>query len=224
MIRGSLIVISVLSGLLSAWIFRRTTNLPALRASRRKLTALLLELRLFSTEPWLVWRAQKSLLRENAHLLLLMLKPALILAIPTACLLFALDSIYGWNPLPIGRPAIVTAQLTRPLTADDANDRLEAPPGIAVETPPVRAIADRQISWRVRPSRESNTQLRLTIGTQTLDKTISAGRRILFSTRKSRSARDVAWITIDYPPSDWLVWFLSISTLTAAGALLFVKR
>lgn len=200
MTRLSLIAISLLWGVLSAWVFRRTSDLAALRDSRRRLTAYLMELRLFSNEPALIWSAQKSLLRENGRLFVLLMRPALILAVPTSCLLFGLEAIYGWDPLPAGRAAVVTAQFNRPLLAADAQDRLEAPAGIAVETPPVRSFADRQISWRVRPLQSSN--------------------RLHFSVT---GAGDVAGISVNYPRSNWLPWFLSISTLSALAAALSLK-
>jgi len=201
LIRASLIAISLLYGVLSAWAFRRTANIPALHACRRRLTAYLMELRLFSSEPALIWSAQKSLLRENGRLLFLLLRPVLILAIPTTALLFALDSIYGWDPLPLQRAAVVTAQLNRPLLPSDARDRLEAPPGIAVETPPVRSTIDRQISWRVRPVSQSSSRLHFSV----------------------TGAGAVASIAVGYPRSHWLLWFLSISSVTALVAALGMK-
>lgn len=196
MIRVSLIVVSLLYGLFSAWVFRHTANLPALRTSRRRLTAYLMELRLFSSEPALLWSAQKSLLRENARLFRLLFRPVLILAVPSSFLLFGLEPIYGWDPLPAGQAAVVTAQLNRPLLPSDAEDRLEAPTGIAVETSPVRSLADRRISWRIRPISQSRGPLHFSVA----------------------GAGGVAGISVNYPPSNWLLWFFSISTL---GALIF---
>lgn len=206
--RASLIAVSVLCGLLSAWVFRHTTDLSAVRASRRRLTAYLMELRLFSSEPWLIWRAQKALVRENVHMCILLLRPALILALPMSGLWYALDAIYGWEPLLPGEAAVVTAQLNRPVDAADAQDRLEAPLDIKVETPPVRSTITRQISWRVRPLKESHGRLRFSVA---------------FPGPRSRRSSDLAWIAVQYPRSNWLFWFLSISTLSGVVSALWMK-
>jgi hypothetical protein len=124
----------------------------------------------------------------------------LILAIPSGLLFFGLDAIYGWDPLPAGQAAVVTAQLDRPLVPADARLRLEAPAGIAVETPAVRSMVDRQISWRVRPIKSSS--------------------RLHFSVTGSTG---VAAVFVNYPRTSWLPWFLCISTLSAVVAALAMK-
>ena len=116
----------------------------AVRAAGKRLHARLLEMRLYSSEPALMWAAQKALLRDNVRWLALMLPPALVLALPLAWLFVQLDSIYGRSPLPVGGAAVVTVQLEHALEPVDAASTLQAPPGIAVETPPVRIFAERQ--------------------------------------------------------------------------------
>ena len=149
----------------------------AVRAAGKRLQADLLEMRLYSSEPALMWRAQKALLRDNVRWLALMLPPALILGLPLAWLFIQLDGIYGRNPLPVGGVAVVTVQLKRALDPADAAATLQAPPGIAVEPPPVRVIARRQISWRIRALRPVRGNLRFVM--------LPTG--------------DVAWVKVNYP-------------------------
>ena len=149
----------------------------AVRAAGKCLHARLLEMRLYSSEPALMWGAQKALLRDNVRWLALMLPPALVLALPLAWLFIQLDGIYGRNPLPAGGVAVVTVQLERALEPADAVATLQAPPGIAVESPPVRVFARRQISWRIRALRPVRGNLRFVM--------LPAG--------------DVAWVKVNYP-------------------------
>jgi hypothetical protein len=149
----------------------------AVRAAGKRLQADLLEMRLYSSEPALMWRAQKALLRDNVRWLALMLPPALILGLPLAWLFVQLDSIYGRNPLPAGAEAVVTMQLKRALEPADAAATLQAPPGIAVESPPVRVFAERQISWRIRALRPVRGKLRFVL----------------------LPASNVAWVKVNYP-------------------------
>ena len=149
----------------------------AVRAAGKRLQADLLEMRLYSSEPALMWAAQKALVQDNVRWLALLLPPALILGLPLAWLFIQLDGIYGRNPLPVGGVAVVTVQLKRALEPADAAATLHAPPGIAVESPPVRIIARRQISWRIRALRPVRGNLRFVM--------LPAG--------------DVAWVKVNYP-------------------------
>jgi hypothetical protein len=149
----------------------------AVRAAGKRLQADLLEMRLYSSEPALMWAAQKALVRDNVRWLALLLPPALILGLPLAWLFIQLDGIYGRNALPVGGVAVVTVQLKRALEPADAAATLQAPPGIAVESPPVRIIARRQISWRIRALRPVRGNLRFVM--------LPAG--------------DVAWVKVNYP-------------------------
>src|ERR1700730_16333571 len=112
MVGLSLAAVSVASGLFALWIFRHTTDLAAVRSAIKRVHAHLLEFRLFYDEPRLIWRAQKSILRENLRFLLLMLRPVLILTLPMAWLLIQLEAVYGYAPLAVGEASVITAQMT----------------------------------------------------------------------------------------------------------------
>lgn len=237
----SLMAIGALCGALMAWVFRRATDRAALRVAGKRMLAHFTEFRLFFDEPWLIWRAQKELMAANLRWLALMLRPAAILALPAVWLFAGLDSIYGWQPLVVGESAVVSARMDSAVETEDAPATLEAPAGIAVETPPVRSAADGRISWRVRPLRPVCGSLRFTLRGRTLDKTIAAGCRTLFlSRRRWRSplayllnpeeprlpGGGVDALEVDYPAAGvrfagmtlpWEVWFLLASS---AGALL----
>lgn len=235
-----LAAVSVAFALFSIWAFRRTTDLVAFRQSRKRLVAHLLEFRLFYDEPALIWRAQKALVRENLRFLTVLARPVLVLALPTAWLLMQLEAVYGYAPLAVGQSAVVTAQITGELTPSDAGASLGTPPGILVETPPVRSITDRQISWRVRPLEPVCGSLRLQIRGATVGKSICAGMRRLFLVRRRVQSRisfllrpeesplprgNVAWVEVDYPATGvtiagvtlpWIAWFVLITVVSTA--------
>lgn len=240
-----LALISLLSGAAILWIFRLTSDQEALRRTKNRLQAHLLELRLFGDEPSLVWRAQRELLLDNLRLIRLLLWPLLVLTIPMALLFVYLDALYGHRPLVVGQAAIVTLQMKRSLDPLAPPPILQAPGAIAVETPPVRILDDRQISWRVRPLGPCSGRLQIVFPDGAVEKTIQAGAGPKFlSTRRVSSILDlfghplekplrsglVEWIEVRYPPADvswfslsfhWLVWFLLLST---ASALLLNRR
>lgn len=234
---------SIACGLFALWIFRHTSDLGAVQTSMKRVHAHLLEFRLFYDEPQLIWRAQKVIIRENLRILLLIARPAIILTLPMAWLLIQFDAIYGYAPLLMTAPSVITAQMNGKMP-EDFSATLQAPPEIAVETPAVRSTADRQISWRIRPLRPVHGIVRLASANFALDKTIAAGTRPAFLVRKRvhslfdfllrpEEARlpacGIDWVEVDYPKADvviagialpWLAWFAVIST---ASALVFAR-
>jgi hypothetical protein len=193
-----MILLSIVYGILAAIIFRRLTDAPSLRRTVNRILAHLMELGLFIDSPSLVFRAQRDLLRENLRLLRLTILPAAILALLFALLYPLMNATYGRAPLPVGEPAVVTIQ-----TQDDSIPLLEAPDGIAVETPAVRIPHDHEISWRVRPLRPTTAGFKFRID-----------NRIVTPSS----------ITIPYPELPWLARFVLISSLSALAFGLFWKR
>ena len=212
-----LVVVSAVVGGAMTWVMWCTTDLEAARRARKRIQAHLLELLLFGDEPGLVWAAQKSLLAANARLLRLLLPCALVLALFTVWLLPKLESAFGYEPLHVGEPSVITVQMNRTLRGDDADSMLEVPPGITLETAPVRIFATHRISWRIRPVRAVCGELRFTAGGQTFATPIAAGCRPVLLSPRHGAAGEVAWLEVDYPKSNaWIGWFFLFSI---AGAL-----
>jgi hypothetical protein len=159
-------------------------------------------------------------------------------------LLSFLEPYYGKARLPVGEAAIVTVKMEQPLQPEFPSPVLQAPPGFAVETPGVRILGEREVSWRIRPLRPASGSLRIVFPTEILTKKIASGAGFQFlSTRRARSlwqlfwhptesrlpVGDVAWIDIQYPSRslhwlglgvNWIVWLFVLSMLTA----LLLKR
>ena len=123
---------------------------------------------------------------------------------------------------------------------------LVAPPNVAILGPPVRVPAEREVSWRIRPSSPGSQKLIFRFNGQEVSKWVEAGDRPGYVTgRRVRSA----WATILSPGEshmgsafrrldrdslpcrracelfgfhvNWLVWFVAVSTV---AALLLRKR
>ena len=233
-----MILLAILTGILTALVVRRTTNASALRAAARKIHADLLEFRLFFDEPWLIWQAWMSLLRDNLRLFRLFLPATVILALPVAWLVLQLETVYGLRPLHPGEAAVVTVQMKRPLDPADHLE-LQGRAGIQVETPPVRVVRDNQVVWRIRSVSDGHGEGELTVNGRIVRKSIAIGDApTILSPRRSSSLvefllhpeeprlpeGDIVWLQVGYPMSQsaipWLVWFLGIS---AAAALVSVR-
>lgn len=235
----TLIPISLLLGAFTLWVFGHVSDQKAIQAAKRRVQACLYELRLFTDEPSLVWKAQAGLLRANAKYIGLMLVPAIVLTVPMVLLLAQLEPWYGLAPLPPGRETLLTVQMKTPLDPAAAPPRLEAPPEIAVETPAVRVFAERQVSWRIRPKAPVSSVLRIVLASGAVEKTICAGaglhhisdRRVsglwdfIWHPAEARlPAGNIDWIEIRYPSATmhwlgldlhWLIWLVLFSMLSA---------
>jgi hypothetical protein len=236
----SLFPISVLVGVAMLWVFRLTSNQKAIDAAKRRIQACLYEMRLFTEEPSLVWKAQVGLLTGNARYLALMLVPAIIITIPMVVVFAHLEAFYGMAPLPLGREAVVTIQMKTAVDSAVAPAALQAPPQISVESPGIHVVADRQVTWRIRPNAPVAGLLRITLPDgAAVEKTIAAGaglhyladRRVsglldwvLHPAESRLPDGNVEWIEIRYPAATvhwlgfdlhWLIWLLIISSITA---------
>jgi hypothetical protein len=240
----TLIPTSVLFGIAVLLVFRRVSPPERIRQTRRRIAGHLYELRLFTDEPAIVWKAQLALLRYNLLYLGLSIVPVLVMAVPGLLLFVQLDALYGLAPLPVGRPAIVTAHLRHLPDPSSPPPVLRPPEGMVLETPGVRVAAEREISWRVRPLRGVNGALRIEFPGMTVEKHIQAGpgphylsrRRVhggwyllWHPTESPLSVPGVDWIEVRYPHSSvswlgldfsWVVWFLLFSGVT----VLLLKR
>ena len=231
-----LIAAGVLSGIVSWWAFRRWSDTAKLHKATNSIVARLFELRLFSDEPVLILRAQRSLLAANGELLRQLARPSLLLALPFIILLIGLDAIFGRAPLQPGRPAIVTLQYGPVPRNGLPQAELDAPSGIQVETPPVRVPTTSQISWRVRPTRAALGKLQIHCDGRLLQKSISSASGLQWlSASRAGSATEFLLAPLELPFSDpvvksisvrypratvfnlsWVVWF---SMTSFAGAL-----
>jgi hypothetical protein len=222
---ATLSALGMLSGATLAWAFRRMVDGAPLRVAVNRIQAHLLEFWIFVGEPTAIWKSWRGLTAANARLLRLLAGPVLILTIVTLSIFVCLDASYATSLLQVNRPTLVTLQFDAPLERVSVLPQLLAPPGIAVETPPVRIQSRRQVSWRIRPLRPLSGNLQWIAGGHTWGKNVAAGTGFaLHSCRRSRSrvalVRDVvrrwnlagavepplaagpiAWIEVSYPPA-----------------------
>jgi hypothetical protein len=217
----TLAAFSAVAGVLILWTFKLTSNQRALKATRRRLRAHLLAMRLFADDPVLILRSQARLLAWNARYMALLLPPFLAIAIPLFFAWDHLDAVWGRAPLAPGDTTVVTARLR----GDVSPAQLTTPPWLAVETPPVRARAEHEVSWRVRVRKAGSGEMRVRAGTESAGKWIEARPGLHYLPERTAPAGGrIEWVEVRYPrahlsllgvSANWVVWFCLISTLAA---------
>ena len=240
---ASLVVMSLLLGVLMLLAFKWIGDPKELETSRHRMQAYLMEMRLFDQEPAIVFGSIGRLFWWNLRFFVASLRPALVATIPMVLLFVQMEHYYGRRPLKPGESAVVTAKL-RKFEKNSVNAALEATEGVTVETPPVRSPERDLVSWRVRADADANdgeATLTLSIGEKLVTKTVNVGnertrvsmRRVttvpdlsLYPVEPPVDVRAVRWVDVAYPAVSvsilgiklhWLIWLVLISVIGAFG-------
>jgi hypothetical protein len=246
----ALAFVSSVTGILAVWALGRLSNQVAIRRVRARISGNLLGLRLFRHDVGLVLGLQRRILRDTLLYMTQLVMPALVVLGPVALAMAQLDLRFAVRPLRPGETALVTARV-RDSAALTGSVRLEAPAGVAIETPGVRVAGRREVTWRVRALDAGVHALAVSIaGDEAVTKQLAAGPDwgVVPRTRTGRGAvdqllrpgeapiapdRTVEAIEVGYPPLDlelfgwrfgWLTGFLltSLASGLAAKGLLGV--
>jgi uncharacterized membrane protein (DUF106 family) len=176
--------------------------------AKARAQAHLLEFRLFMDDPLLIFRSQRDLLSDNVCILKELLRPLLILAIPTILVTWQLDALFGRAPLRIGEPAVVSVKLHQ--------DSIAAPEGVVVETKALFIQATGETCWRIRPVHQTSGWLR--VGHSDTRLVAGSGLAYLPDAIVGRSAIEITYPGATVLGIHWLAWFIVLS-MTAAFVL-----
>jgi hypothetical protein len=232
-----LTMVSAVAGVVVLAGMRLASNPRAIRAAKQKVQAHLLATRLYRHELVTVWRSLGALLLALGTYLAQMLRPFIVLLIPFALLFAHLDGRYASRPLQPGERTIVKA-----VAAAGTPDqwRLEAPPGVKLDSVGVRLPARREIDWRVRAEKPGAYNVTLVAGNERVQKMLQVGGMTGASERRAQATlaalfdapvepsiatgSNVAEMEIGYPPQrypvlgwrlHWVVVFLIVSAVVA---------
>jgi len=145
-----MIFISLLTGLLMLFIFRRTSNQEGIRRTKNKIKAHLLELRLYKDSLPVSLRAYGNILLANLRYISHSVKPMLVMIVPILLILIQLNLWFGYDSLPLGQAALLKVMLEDGQNEPPSDIALEASSGITVETPALWIEESREIDWRLR--------------------------------------------------------------------------
>jgi len=173
-----LAAVSLVSGIVLLLVFRYTSNQRAIRATKDRIVAHLLEVVLYRDELRVVLRAQVGVIRDSVRYLGHTTLPLVCLALPVGLLLVQIDLRYGHRPLRVGEPAVVAVRL-RPGGGSLDSVSVWAPQGLQVQTAGLRIPAEREVDWRIVGAAPGAYDLNVVAGGHTITKrvVIGPGRR-----------------------------------------------
>lgn len=243
----SLVLISLLLGVLLLFMFKWIGDPVALERNKDRMIAHLMELRLFDSEPRLVFQAIGRLFYWNGRFVLSTLRPAIVASLPMIFLFIQMEHYYGMRPLRPGETALLSAKF-HGAPPKDIGLGSATPDTVAVETPPAQSARGSIVSWRIRAVSEGDGAVELTLGDARVRKSVTVrqsptqvSQRRVFGTNDhllhpvepALPLASVAWIQVNYPKTDitllglathWLVWLFLVSVFGALAVRWFVNR
>jgi uncharacterized membrane protein (DUF106 family) len=232
-----LLAVSVLTGIVMVLIFKYTSNQPAIRSTKDKISAYFMEIRLFKDDLGLMLDAQKRILRTNLTYMKYSVIPMLVMIVPVILILVQLGIRYAARPLEPGENAIVELKLAENPSTADIPISVEPGNGIRLETPLLRMPG--KVSFRIGAVTEGEHELSILVGDERVSKTIvvSGQVRPVYAVKAKPSfmgallypgqaplpeGSQVEEIYVKFPPQEvkvfgwninWLVFFFIISII-----------
>lgn len=145
-----LIVLSALTGVGMIFLFKVVSNQEAVKASRDKFKARILEMRIYQDDIVLIHKALWGALATNLTYLRVSLVPIVILIACVVPVFIQLDERFGRRHLEPGEKILLTASLSRGVNWRDLSLELLPSEGLAVDSRPVRVKSDYKVHWRLR--------------------------------------------------------------------------
>ncbi len=156
-----LCAISLLTAIIALPIFKYTSNQEGIKRVKARIMGHLLELRLYKDDIRVVISAQINILKYNMVYLRYTLKPLMFMIIPISIIIIYTATRYEYRPLRPGESTLVNINLSKDKKLAGKNNEvaLSVPPGLSLETPPLRIDSSREIYWRIRAVREGVYEL-----------------------------------------------------------------
>lgn len=237
-----LTLVSLVASVAMLWVFKRTSNQPALEKVKREIHACLFEIRLFNDDLRAILRSQLGILRHNLTYFKLSMAPMLWMILPFVLVVAQLQFHYGYQPLNPGKQALVKVELT-----EDAGDfsqikpplSLQSSEGFKVETAGVWIPSKREMTWRVVALAVGRHDLTVKFGDQAFAKSALVGggivrrspllvqknflRELIYpAERPLPKSGPIRTISLQYPPDPeimgmpgWMTIFLLLSVVFA---------
>ena len=152
-----LIFFSCLAGILLLLLYGRVSNQQRLREIKTGIFASFLEAVLFRHDGMTALKSQARMLKLAFFYFLSALPAIFVLMIPCIFILGQLNSLYGYEPLPLDRDTLVSVRLKDRGLLKEVT--LKSGSGLDITTPPIRIIEEGTAAWRIRPLAETASHI-----------------------------------------------------------------
>jgi hypothetical protein len=209
----SLTLYALVLAVLALLVYKRCSNQPAIEAAKRRMAASIFEIRLFNDDLRAILRAQGSLLRDNMRYLGLNLVPLVVMVALMLPLFAHLQFVYGYEGMPVGKPAVMTVALAAgaALDTEPPDVELSAPDGVRIEAGPLWIQPRQELSWRLVGDEPGRYELALDLEGREATKSLVVDSGL---TRRSPVRQQSGfWNQLLYPAEDPLPSDLGLESI-----------
>jgi hypothetical protein len=189
-----LLVWPVLAGIVALLVYKAISNQAGIARAKNRIQVHLLEVVLFKDDLRVVLPATAKALLQNALYLGHNIIPMLVMFAPMTAILVQIVANYGYAPLKVGETTLLVVDLDESVGASARDVKLELPPGLSLDAPPVRT-ADGEVAYRIRLDSPGDHVVKLQVGGVTEEKQVAVGGEA----RKVSPLRTKSWEALLYP-------------------------
>ncbi|MBI5410342.1 MAG: hypothetical protein HZA14_13350 [Nitrospirae bacterium] len=233
-----MIWISLVTGLVMLVIFRFTSNQEGIRKAKAKVSAHILEMRLYNHDLGRMLASLGKTFTANFVYLRYMIVPIIFIIIPVLMVLIQVSYRYEHRPLRPGEQAILKAVLKPASPVLENSVTLQAPEYVDIRTPALRIASLNEIYWRISGQKRGVYELDFTVNGKQYKKNLhvdtgftalSVKRAASFSASLLNHSEPVLpedspflSLQITYPDSaltlmgfdlHWIIWFCIFSVV-----------
>ncbi|NIM19972.1 MAG: hypothetical protein GTO51_06980 [Candidatus Latescibacteria bacterium] len=144
-----LIVLSLLTGIALAIIFKYASNQKRIRAAKDRFKARILEMRIYQDDFLSIVRSLFGALWANVFYLRHSFRPILFLIVPVGIIVIQMDARYARRPLQPGEKTILELLLAPGVDPYSVEASVSSVSGVRVDSRPVRIADPPEIDWRL---------------------------------------------------------------------------
>lgn len=151
------------------------SNQAGLLATKNRIKAHLLAIRLYKHDPVLSLNAMGHIFLENGRYFLCALKPAIVMIIPVVIIIIQLSVRYGYQPVEVDQPELVSVRVADSIELKDVH--IAPALGLRIDAPPLIIPSAREIFWRIYPLESGTKTLTFEYSDQREYKRLVVGKR-----------------------------------------------
>jgi len=145
----ALLTLSLFTGIVMLLIFRTTSNQQAIKRTKDRIKAHLLEILLYNDNLGMVFRAQGSVLVHSLKYMGFAMVPMAAILVPVAIILTQSSHFFEHKPPAPHESVTLTVTLTQWVPEIAEKTSISVPVGLSLETPALRIPEKKQIVWRI---------------------------------------------------------------------------
>ncbi|NWF91139.1 MAG: hypothetical protein HXY50_16960 [Ignavibacteriaceae bacterium] len=144
-----LVWLSLLTGLGMAYVFKLTSSQRAIKRTKDRIKARILEMRLYQDDAVLILRGLGGALRGNIVYLGTIFVPFVIIVVPVAIVFTQLDQRYSRSHLAPGSNPLLTVKLKEGFNPFETAVELTTGGEVSIHGKPVRDSVSRKVIWKL---------------------------------------------------------------------------